>query len=273
MDQRRYGIQESERPHEDGDVYRVVIFESVMPGEEGYGMPVWSKNNDLDPKEIATFPFDITEAEPDRSFWIYDANDCNCLLYEELAWIRYDADVGRFVPIGSQGLTRKAIATVDSKPQTTKEFELAKGNETLRVPDPDNRDDEVEILIDVFSEENDTPEGNEVWVQYCIGEESIGDVYRKGKWKIVSSEPGGAAVLIRASATIAARNGSSPGSGTCTILTANSSDEIITTADTITVYNYLTVPIMSSGERMGQAIKIGDLYWAISDDCHDVTED
>lgn len=180
-----------DRPRTSNQIWRVVITENVMPGGEGRGKPVWSKTpSGSDPEDIDTFPV-VDEDNPDRSFDIYDANDCNCLLYEELAWVRYDADIGRFVPIGSQGLTRHAIATVAVDADDIEEFEISKDNSVLQVADPaDLPSGTLTVPIDVRVNAA-VAEDEQVLVHYLIGEQSPGgEIVREGQWRVAGKQLG-----------------------------------------------------------------------------------
>lgn len=197
----------TERPREGNEIYRVVVTENVMPGNEGHGNPVWSEQDTGgEPETKHTFlPVDVNN--PDRSFWIYDANDCNSLLFEELAWVRYDADIGRFVPVGSQGLIRHAIATEDvdgaydngsgNEPGTEGTFHIAKEGVELEVPDPSDPQTNIKVPVEVFVTGQSVAKDQLVLINYFIGEKStdVNDVNRPGQWRLICKDT--PSVLLR----------------------------------------------------------------------------
>ena len=81
-------------------------------------------------------------------------------------------------------------------------------------------------------------------------------------------------VLVRApSGGIAARTTVEPPSENCWICKIDAND-ITVTSDTIQVFNWLTVDVMSTGSRLGFATqdRFGT-WWATGDDCADSGED
>ena len=82
---------------------------------------------------------------------------------------------------------------------------------------------------------------------------------------------GGIKVIKAPANGIPARDGIDPGSVECDVLNLNATDELIDSGDNLTVFNFVTVAVLTEGERIGLAAKEIDVerWWAIADDCKD----
>jgi hypothetical protein len=87
----------------------------------------------------------------------------------------------------------------------------------------------------------------------------------------MTSKAGGVKIVKAPADGIPARVGIDCGSATCDVLEFNVNDELVDSEKDITVWNMITVAVLTHGERLGIAAKeIGvDRWWAIVDDCKD----
>lgn len=161
---------------------RALVINPVLPGETGTATLVFINGVN---GELERLPEPEGE-QPDRSFDVKDVNDNNCLLPEELIWVRFEDEVNEFVPIGSQGLVRRAFANESLEADQSGEFTIAKDGEVVTYTNED--DEQVDVVVtattEVAVEKDDL-----CWVVYLIGEESSGgEVFRAGRWVVLSAE-------------------------------------------------------------------------------------
>lgn len=177
-----YTPNATERPRDDS-VFQVVITETVLPFGNGKATLVWVDADD--PDTLVTHPA-IDESNPDRQIEVYDANDCNCLLPGELVWIRFDEEIGAYVPEGSQGLVRKAVAQADVAADAVGTFSIAKDGEVITFPDGADPPVDQSVDIDVKSVHGATDQ-TLYFVVYLRGDQSPGgDVNRLGRWETIT---------------------------------------------------------------------------------------
>lgn len=155
---------------------RAVVIQPVLPNGTGTADIVF-----VDPSGEVGRP---SSESPDRSFTVTDANDNNCLLPEELIWVRFEQEVGSFIPIGSQGLTRRAFANQAIEAGSSGEFTLAKDGEVVTYT---NDDDEVVDAVVTVTTANAVEKDELCWIVYLIGEESSGgEAFRPGRWEVLT---------------------------------------------------------------------------------------
>lgn len=218
---RNFAIADIERP-QPGERIRVVIVIPVLPGKSGWAYPVFTKDNETDPDEIESYELPLDpDTAPDRTLFILDVNDCNLLLPLELAWVVYDDDVGAYVPVGSQGLSRTALP-VDHYAQDSMslnglaDFVITKHGKIWEYDDPESLEDPQEKLtveIEVVTSRN-MGLGQECWIHYLAGDEdpeAAGEekIVRPGRWRIVAKR--GLAFAMAPEGGIPARVGALPG--------------------------------------------------------------
>ena len=260
---RRHSKASTNRPQfQDGEVHRIQIVDSVLPGEFGTGNPVWADDR-TDGDTVATFA-PVDGSNPNRQFTVHDVNRCNCLLYQELAWCRYDADTGYFVPVGSQGLTRMAIADEHAAPstdipiETTDVFDASFSKLGERLVDKDDAD----ITLEVQSNQG-ASKGEEFWVQWSISELDIvttpapAEILREGKWKVLARK--GLAFVMAPSGGIPARVLATPGKADCDIVviaeeagTGYAAGDFVKLSDQIEVRNWTFDIAAEEGDRVLQ---------------------
>lgn len=260
----------TERPRDDS-VFQVVITETVLPFGNGKATLVWVDADD--PDTLVTHPA-IDESNPDRQIEVYDANDCNCLLPGELVWIRFDEEIGAYVPEGSQGLVRKAVAQADVAADAVGTFSIAKDGEVITFPDDADPPVDQSVDIDVKSV-NGATDQTLYFVVYLRGDQSPGgDVNREGRWETITADAPPQLTFAQApSGGVPARSGATPGSATCELLELNGSGDFEETGVTLTVLNWVFDIAASSGDRILQISSATEPSFVVGWSCTNAAAD
>jgi len=169
------GVQESDSH------YQVIITETVLPGKKGKGKFVRPIG------EFAPMPFSAgnpiqLDTQGNVIIDISDINDCNCLLVDEMARVRWDVPFGCFAPVGSHGLLREVQAdgNITSGSGGTAEI-LHRGNPLTPT---------AAITIESYGITDTISDGDKFWANYTpgsIAKATGNQVYRPGGWLKVAA--------------------------------------------------------------------------------------
>jgi hypothetical protein len=250
-------------PQETADALLAVCTEWMPPGEYG--------------KFQLIFP-DTAQADPLNNRWlqalgganneieVYDLNAQNCILEKELCYVVYDADWGCFVPVGSSGLIRRAVAIEDHLyygPGSTFEVEI-RGAESLT------------HVLTVSAEWTSEPvyQSEKMWVVYVPFDQPAlgGRPQRTGAWYRIQRIPGDTKLFQAPSGGIPAAVNTFMGAANCSVLERQPGTDSVqgaATGETIRVYNWTPNVIAKDGSRIGIAAYMLGGWFAIADYCQE----
>lgn len=254
------GVQESDSH------YQVIITETVLPGKKGKGKFVRPIG------EFAPMPFSAgnpiqLDTQGNVIIDISDINDCNCLLVDEMARVRWDVPFGCFAPVGSHGLLREVQADGDVTTSGGGTGELLQRGSPISPT--------ATVTVESYGIDTDITDGTKFWVNYTPGSIAKGtgnQIYRPGGWTVLTETSVGAVedIIIKApEGGIPPRSGNLLGTATCDVYSINGTGQLEDTSTDETVLNWALSAVCTNGSRYGIATFIDGNWVVIAEDCSD----
>lgn len=242
-----------------------ICTEKIPPGEEGKARLIFPDMDDSDPilnRKLRSLSGENNEIR------VVDMNGNNYILKDELFYVTFDADFGDFVPVGSQGTVRRAIASEDH-------FYYGSGAGSNVFEAEVQGSSESVTLFDVSNAWCAEPvyDGEKIWVVWLSGDQAPeGDrEQRRGQWYRIQRIPGDLKIFKAPSGGIPAAVNTLMGYvANCAVYerVPNTHNlRVATSAETITVENWSSNIVCKDGYRFGIAAWMLGCWMVIAESC------